>query len=394
MKHLRHIFSKCKNQHGHIDLLIIQGSPFCNITCSYCYLPDRGIKKRITSETIRLLFKKITRANLVSKELSIVWHAGEPLTVPTRYYTEIFSIINQCLPNDVKVTHSFQTNGMLINAEWVRFFKEHNVNVGLSIDGPRFIHDRFRKKRNGKGTFDEAMLGVNMLRENRIDFHVIAVITEYSLDYPKEIFEFFLDLNVKRLGFNIEEIEGIHDVSSINSHSFEKVKKFLFSIFELQVKCHGKIIIREFESAFMKIVGRPNLGRNLLENTIPKSHLLKPYGILSVDHDGNFMTYSPELLGQTSDIYGKFSLGNVETDDFIEALEGSKHKMIQADINAGVEMCKNSCAYFKVCGGGAPSNKYYENGSFRSTETLYCKYTIQFPIDIVLENLENQYINQ
>lgn len=373
---------------GPLDLLIIQGSPFCNINCKYCYLPDRGSTKKISLETIEALFRRLIEARLIAKEFTIVWHAGEPLAVPIPYYTAIIDVINKVVPKNVKVFHSFQTNGTLINEEWCLFFKEIDARMGLSIDGPDFIHDRYRVKRNGKGSFTDAMRGVELLRKHEIDFHVISVISDYSLDFPDEIFNFFLDLNVQRLGFNIEEVEGINNTSSISDKSNPRVQKFLKRVFELQKKCAGKIILREFESAFRKIIGDPTRSDNSVYKTIPQSHLLSTYGIISVDSEGNFMTFSPELLGQKSAEYNDFILGNVHDNSFIDVLQSERYKQMLGDIKAGIDLCNTSCEYFKVCGGGAPSNKYYENGTFRSTETLYCKYSIQIPIDLVLEDVE------
>lgn len=381
-------FSPKSNKAGPLDLLIIQGSPFCNINCKYCYLPDRANTKRISLETIKTLFRRIQEAGLISKEFTVVWHAGEPLTIPSSYYLDIFRTITESLLGHIKVSHSFQTNGMLINEEWCNIINEHNIRIGLSIDGPAFIHDKNRVKRNGNGTHSEAMRGVELLKKANIDFHVIAVVTDFSLDYPDEIFNFFLDMEVQRIGFNIEEVEGINNISTINEDSMNRIWNFFKRIFDLQKEHKGKIIVREFESAFRKIIGNPGSPDNLIDKTIPHSHMLNAYGIISVDYDGNFMTFSPELLGQKSEKYDNFILGNISSDSFINALGSEKYKKIETDIQTGIALCKESCQYFKVCGGGAPSNKYYENGTFRSTETLFCKYSIQMPVDIVLKDIE------
>lgn len=320
--------------------------------------------------------------------LTVVWHAGEPLAVPVSYYKEMFEVINKAVPPALALSHSFQTNGTLINQDWCDFIKQNNIRIGLSIDGPKFIHDKFRVKRNGSGSFDDAMRGVDLLKKNDIEFHVISVISAASLDYPKEIFDFFLEMGIKRLGFNIEETEGINEASSVNILSAAKVEEFLSTVFQLQKAANGKIIVREFENAFGKIIGNPMQGDNSILSTQPHSHLLIPYGIISVDTDGNFTTFSPELLGQKSEAYNDFVLGNVSTDRFDAACNKTSFKKMYSDIKQGVKVCEDTCKYFHVCGGGAPSNKYFENGTFKSAETLFCKYSIQTPLDIVLKDVE------
>lgn len=379
---------KPKSPPGPVDLLVIQGSPFCNISCTYCYLPGRHLTQKISIAIISKIFERLTESNLLGNEVTVVWHAGEPMAVPPAYYNKIFEVINAAVPGTLTLSHSFQTNATLLTQEWCDFIKHHNIRIGVSLDGPAFIHNKFRVKRNGKGSFDEAMNGIDLLKRNKIPFHVIAVVTDFSLDYPEEIFNFFLETGVERLGFNIEETEGIHKDSTITNSNGERVKSFLARIFDLQQKAQGKMIIREFESAFHKIIGNPVSEKNSVFDTIPNSHMLHPFAILNIDCDGNFMTFSPELLGQKSEAYGNFVLGNVMTDKFSDVIHSPRYKKIYGDIKEGVDMCRQTCAYYKICGGGAPSNKYYENGSFRSAETLYCKYTIQTPVEIVLADIE------
>jgi uncharacterized protein len=83
--------------------------------------------------------------------------------------------------------------------------------------------------------------------------------------------------------------------------------------------------------------------------------------------------------------YGTFSFGNVLKDDFVEAVESPKFRSAFADIQSGIAVCRETCAYYGYCGGGAPANKYYENGSFATAETIFCKYSVKLPLDIVFE---------
>jgi uncharacterized protein len=109
-----------------------------------------------------------------------------------------------------------------------------------------------------------------------------------------------------------------------------------------------------------------------------------------VDSEGRFTTFSPELLGQESAEYGPFVIGDFAVDDLASALGSPVYLAMVREVAAGVELCRQTCPYFGVCGGGAPANKYFENGSFATAETMYCRYVVQAPIDIVLEDFEAQ----
>jgi uncharacterized protein len=371
---------------GGVELLIIQPSPFCNINCDYCYLPERTSHKRMSTSVLKQTIESLFAVGLVGDKLSIVWHAGEPLALPISFYEEAFQTIASLPIAKEKITHSMQSNGMLIDDQWCSFIRTHDIRLGLSIDGPAFIHDAHRKTRSGKGTHAQVMKGVEALRRHQIDFHVIAVITEQALDFPDEVFQFFLDNDIRQVGFNVEELEGVNLTSTLMHDSVDqRIKDFFRRIYCLQKESDGIVEIREFDRAYQAIAQ----ARIDDEQSIsPHNDQVEPFAIISVAYDGSISTFSPELLGMKSPEYGDFYFGNVMTADLNDVASGGNFQNVLKDIQTGVRLCSDGCEYFSFCGGGAPSNKYYENGSFASSETMFCRYTIKTPIDIVLEDLE------
>lgn len=375
-----------------IGLLILQPTPFCNINCSYCYLPNRNLKERMSQATFRKILERLVESNFVGDKISFVWHAGEPLSLPPGYYKELYDQIELFPTLANKVTHSIQTNGMLINDDWCQFFKRNNVSVGVSLDGPTFLHDEYRKDRRGQGTLARTLRGIEHLERHGIKYHVIAVLTSNSLDYAEEIFSFFLNLGVENVGFNIEEKEGINHSSSLETHAIdERIKAFFCQTYELQKQHGNKLKIREFDRAF-RAIAVADLERSETSEGI--NDQVSPIKILSIDHAGYFSTFSPELLGMNDPRYGNFVFGNVHDEAFDSIWTRRNFVETMMEINNGVEKCKSQCEYFSLCGGGAPSNKLYENGSFDSAETMFCKYTIQYPLDIALSELEKQLLVQ
>jgi uncharacterized protein len=139
------------------ELVVIQATPFCNVNCRYCYLPNRLSTKRMDNKTLSRIFEALFSSSFLSDHISIVWHAGEPLVLPISFYEKALQIVEQFNTRSVHVTHCFQTNGTLINQAWCDFIKSHNVHVGISLDGPRYIHDAYRVDRADRGTFDRAL---------------------------------------------------------------------------------------------------------------------------------------------------------------------------------------------------------------------------------------------
>jgi uncharacterized protein len=336
----------------------------------------------MSPETLDRIFRWVFDSGLVCEPFTLLWHAGEPLVLPVTFYEIALDLLSKHNAAKVPVLQSFQTNATLIDPGWCEFLRHTDIFLGVSVDGPEFLHDRHRRTRQGRGTLDRVLRGIHLLHEHDIPFHVITVLTAESLDYPDELFDFYLANRIHSVGFNVEEIEGPHKVSSLQqAGTTERFRRFLKRFLMLSHSADPPLRIREFEESAAALVGggRCEPGARTQEN--------KPWAIVNVDCDGNFSTYSPELLGVDIST-PRFTLGNVATDSFESVANSARFRDLEEEISRGVRMCQDQCAYFPFCGGGAPANKYFENGTFASTETLSCRLHKKVTIDVTLELLE------
>ncbi len=367
---------------GPIRLLILQATPFCNLACTYCYLPDKSIKKRMPMDVIEASIRKIAEAGLIHEEFSVVWHAGEPLAAGIKFYRDADAVIRKALPEGIRFKYCIQTNGTLITDEWCQLFKELDVHLGVSVDGPAFINDKFRLDKTGKGSLAKVIEGVECLKRNNIGFHTISVITKDAVKEPEPIFNFLRSLEPESIAFNVEEIEGVHASSSLSSVSEEEFGQFMRRMHELSFAINDPNYVRELRQAHHAVIGSlMNFPHQLTMETNPLS-------IINVDTKGNFSSFSPELLGMNHADYGDFILGNFLESGIEELLLSPKFRRMTESIIEGVKKCEATCEYFHFCGGGAPSNKLFENGSFDSAETMHCRMTKKVVTDIVLSRME------
>jgi uncharacterized protein len=370
-----------------VQLLVMQPTPFCNLDCSYCYLPGRNDRRRLSIATVEATIRNVIDSGLLGPELTVIWHAGEPLVVPPGFYAAAFERIASLVAGRAVVRHSIQTNGTLIDEGWCDLFRAWSVRVGISIDGPAHIHDRHRKSRSGRGTHGNTMRGVQRMLEAKLPFYVIAVVTADALGEADAILDFFEASGVRDLAFNVEEQEGANSSSSL-AGAEERITAFYRRVFARAVSSAGRLRVRELDRSRDAIVrGLPEYA---LDGTrYVANEQVWPFDIVTVDCEGNFSMFSPELSGHAHPRFGGLALGNVWGDRLIDVLATSRFQRMFGEILDGVEQCARNCRYYFLCGGGAPANKLFENGRFDSTETTFCRYSIQRPIDVALELLES-----
>ncbi|HEY0757500.1 MAG TPA: cyclophane-forming radical SAM/SPASM peptide maturase GrrM/OscB [Ktedonobacteraceae bacterium] len=369
----------------HTQLVVIQPTAFCNINCQYCYLSShaRSLARRIEPETLEQVFKVLFASPFISDEILFVWHAGEPLVLPIDFYERALQSQERWNLKKVRVTNAIQTNATLITQKWCQFFQAREIHVGVSLDGPQALHDAYRTDRAGHGTFERVMRGIQLLRAHAIPYTVISVITNASVSHPKEFWDFFAELAPQSIGLNPEEAEGANLVSSLRTEEdVVAYKAFVQHLLALNASSSHPLVVREIE----ELIG-------LIDSSAPTLQTLMnmPMGILSFDYAGNFSTFSPELLTMAHPSQGDFLFGNVFANSLEDLLVSPKFLRTYQEIQQGINLCKTTCAYFPICGGGSPSNKLQENGSFASSETMACRLQIQAPADALLEHLEASY---
>jgi uncharacterized protein len=130
-------------------------------------------------------------ADVNSRTIKFTWHGGEPLLAGISYFREILDLQRSTVPSTYRVVNALTTNGVEINEEWIDFFLKENIQIGVSIDGPKYIHDAHRKWKGGKGSFDDVMRGIALLKESRVSFGTLGVVSSESAANANDVFDFY-----------------------------------------------------------------------------------------------------------------------------------------------------------------------------------------------------------
>jgi uncharacterized protein len=364
------------------ELVFLQPTPFCNIACDYCYLPARGDRARMSFETLANALRFVQEVGCASGVFCLIWHLGEPLVVPIDWYREAHQLCAKVF-GDKAFEIYYQTNATLLTPQWVDFIRsDPRIHVGISIDGPAFLHDTHRKGRDKKGSHAQAMKGISLLKNAGITFDCIAVVTRDALDYPDEFFDFFVELGPRMLSINAENTDGVNLQTSLSGSEVEqRYRRFLRRIADLHLR-EQRFTLRNFLWAELQL-------KAIAEGRDPArcnsgNRLNIPWKIISIDWQGNLQTFSPSLLGTEIPGVGA-SLGNVNHHRLEELRSSNRFRQLSARIEKGVELCRRGCSHFEHCGGGSPAHRWFEHGQFEIAETAYCRLEVQASWDQYLD---------
>ena len=336
-------------------------------------------------------------------EVEFVWQGGEPTLLGLDFFRKIIEFQKPFMEQK-KIINSLQTNGTLLNDKWCKFLKKNKFLIGISLDGPREIHDRYRLDRGGRGTFHRVMKGLKLLQKHGVDYNVMATVAKETAFNPLEVYRFFKNQGVEFIQFS-PVIERVADSkrnyyglklagpSSLDkeeenvqvtewSVEAEKYGDFLIAIFDEWVRNDvGKIKVMNFEWALHAWIGNPS------PVCIHAQHCGES---VIVEHNG-------DIYACDHSMYPEYRLGNIIQDDPLE--------MVKKSINNGFGVCKETslprwcreCEVLKACWGGCPKHRftktYYNEPGLHYLCEGYKKFFLYIRkyLKVITQLLENGY---
>lgn len=337
--------------------VIMQPTTLCNLDCTYCYLPFRATDQRMPVEVAEAVAVTVNGWAAQTERFSVIWHAGEPLAAGRSHLAALMAPF-------AGVEHHIQTNATLIDDAWCDFFVEHDVHLGVSIDGDA-TRTAARVDRAGRPAYDKIMKGIDTLRRRGLPFAALCVVSRPEPGLGTDIYEFFRRLGCHALGINVEEQEGVN----LRSNALDPLAvKAFWSELTAAWRADPAIELREIEWAlWYAAAALAGTDDDLLPRQIDP--------IPTIAFDGSVVLLSPELAGFHDPHYGDFASGNVRDTDLGELLRSvavAPGGWI-SEYLTGVEACRAGCSYFGFCGGAHAANRYFEYGRFDGTETNHCR---------------------
>lgn len=351
----------------------------CNLECDYCYYLEKKNLYNTANNNFKMsnqLLDRFIEQYILSQTqqyVSFVWHGGEPLLRSIDFYKRVVKLQNR-FKRDKIIENSIQTNGTLLNDEWCKFFKENNWLVGISIDGPKEFHDKFRKGKSKKSSFDEVMRGINLLKKHQVEWNAMAVVNNYNADYPIEFYNFFKDIECRYIQFSpiVERIkyhsDGRHLASLLNNNEKLSITdssvtpkqwgRFICAIFDEWVKKDvGSYFIQLFDATLANWMG-----------VAPSVCTLAP----TCGHAGA-MEYNGDLYSCDHFVFPEYKLGNIYTKSLIEMMYSEEQITFGLDKkNKLPNECLN-CKFLFACNGECPKNRFSFTKSGESGLNYLCE---------------------
>lgn len=331
-----------------IQLLIKPASGACNMRCKYCFYFDE-MKHRETSvypcmsrETLEAVVRKTLQT--ATDRCLFGFQGGEPTLAGLSFYRELDALVKKYNTRNLEVSYTLQTNGYAVDDAWARFFAERRYLIGLSLDGPKNIHDRYRVDAAGNGTYDRVMHAAQLLRQYGAQFNILCVVTGLSARNIPNIYNFY-----KKRGLDFQQyipcLEPIGEIGGGNPYSLSSAQygAFLRQLFDLWYKdcMDGNYRYnRTFENWVAIARGYRPESCGMVGECLPQ---------LVVEADGT--VYPCDFYAMDG-----YALGNLNVDSFGE-IERRRRELKFIEQSRYIDEDCRKCRWLKLCRGGCRRNR-------------------------------------
>ncbi|MGB3715072.1 MAG: anaerobic sulfatase maturase [Candidatus Promineifilaceae bacterium] len=368
----------------------------CNLDCKYCFFLSKealypGSPFRMTDDVMEAYVKQIIESQQ-APQVTLAWQGGEPTLMGLDFFRQVMAVVEKYARPGMTINHTIQTNGTKLNDEWCEFFRQHNFLVGLSLDGPKEMHDAYRVDKRGEGTFDQVWAAAQLLQRHEVEFNILCTVHAANGDHPLEVYRFFRDeLGTDFIQF-IPIIEratpdllpianigwGDYDKGSDSVGADPRVRpvgqeltiaksskrplyttqgnlvtersvkaeqwgNFLIVIFDEWVRNDvGKVFVQLFDSSLGSWVGQ---GASLC------IHRETCGDALALEHNGDL--YSCDHFVEPD-----YLLGNIKTDHMIELVASDQQRKFGNDKRDTLPRYCVECPVRFACHGGCPRNRF------------------------------------
>ena len=326
-----------------LNVMIKPSSSICNMRCSYCFyndISDKRAKKSYGFMNFDLLEIIVQKAfTETEQEVTFAFQGGEPTLVGLDYFQRLIQYEKKYNYKNIKINHAIQTNGLLIDQEWAYFLAKNQFLVGISLDGPKLIHDLYRKDNQGKGTYKRVIQALEFLKQYQVDYNILSVVTSQLARHAHQIYRFFQKKDFQYIQFipcldPLGENPGEYPYS-LTPERYSCFLKTLFDLWYYDATNHNIVSIRYFDNLLQLMLGYPPEACGMMGHCTCQ---------FIIEADGGVYPCDFYVIDQ-------WYLGNIKEQSFSQLLDTSlTQQFIQ--ISTYVDPVCRECPWFRLCQGG------------------------------------------
>lgn len=358
--------------------------PICNLDCEYCYylhkedLYPGTTSWRMPQPTLEAYIRQLIEAQPAgTPEITFAWQGGEPTLLGTAFFEHVVELQRRHAPAGMRVVNTLQTNGTLLDDDWIHLFAEHRFLIGLSIDGPADLHNRYRYDKQGRGSFADVLRGLKLLKAGGVEFNALVVVNRHNGLHGRRVYTYLRDNGIEFLQFiPIVERRGVGShgeplvqlgtwsggtpaatrsgddtgfpgspESLVSSRSVlpEQFGRFLCDVFDEWVRRDvGRVFVQIFDQALSAWLGiEPSLC--VFRRECGRA--------LAIEHNGD--VYSCDHFVEPD-----YRLGNVHTTPLVELANSDRQRAFGAAKSATLPRYCRECDVLFACHGECPKNRF------------------------------------
>ena len=329
----------------------------CNLDCTYCFFLSKellypGSKFRMADDLLDAYIRQLIESQR-GPEVTIAWQGGEPTLMGLDFFRRAVAYAHKYRKPGTTVAHTMQTNGTLLDDEWCAFFRQNRFLIGLSLDGPRAMHDTYRVDKGGKPTFDKVMRAARLLRQHQVDVNILTTVNAANAEHPLEVYRFLRDEVGTQFIQLIPIVERINDDGSTLLQEGDTVTErsvtahqwgnFLITIFDEWVQRDvGRVFVQMFDAALAAWVGEPS-ALCIFAETCGNA--------LALEHNGDL--YSCDHF-----VEPKYLLGNIRQLPMLDMVASDRQRAFGLAKRDTLPRYCRECEVRFACHGECPKNRF------------------------------------
>ena len=345
----------------------------CNLDCKYCFFLSKemlypGSRFRMADELLETYIRQLLESQ-ASNEVIVGWQGGEPTLMGLPFFERSVELVERFKKPGQQVSYTMQTNGTKLDDRWCRFLKKHKVLVGLSVDGPKALHDVYRVDKGGKGSFDDVMRGWRCLNDRGVDVNILCTVHAANAGHPLEVYHFFRDELKTRFVQFIPIVERVTpqllpiankgwgergsdprplyllEGNQVTERSVgsEQWGRFLIGVFDEWVKADvGTVYVQMFDAALASWVGAPP-SMCIFSETCGSA--------LALEHNGD--VYSCDHFVEPA-----YKLGNIQDVHLLQLVTSEQQRRFGLAKRDTLPKYCRDCSVRFACHGECPKNRF------------------------------------